>query len=566
MVMDSTQKRMSGYSEYWRKNKSAVESQELIKVLLALRKVGRHIASNVKTIEWGGMSAPDPVAKIEINAGLARGEYPLPPDKMDILVGITARETFYCKIHSDVVLLKLKKKLGEVPPDLDFLVRIGEDIFTRHIAKDTVWKYYLPFCWLHVRSPNDRDVARPPTVRSLLHIFVDYVLSDRLAVNMHPAYYDLFQRLTVAKGEIIDCAKTLSALKRCNLRVDIYQHLWKDVMAGAASWDSDDSLEGLSTPEGGTAGTEECEDGQRLEIKDCQEDQLDCRENETESQPRLMQHIKDILEEQEEKNLNEHIEGIADDEKSGIVDTCFVKSGLHCRIDPDAALVARLRRIFQQQRVVRSRRYHYQRALPTGKIDGRRLYRFALDGRLFRQREYVYHDNTRNIAILVDGSASMRGGLPGGGKDWARTERVFVSLAEAIKDTGNRLDVFAYCESGGICEVSCLAYNNHIYTVRPSGRTPTGQAIVAAALKLPKDKPRLIIHVTDGEPNCGLSVKKGIEFCDRTGVEIVTIGAYYDEEMKVVLEKQYENRAILVDSLELLPERMEEVLRTRLLN
>ncbi len=562
--MAATPNRMLEYSEYWRKNKSAVESQELIKVLLALRKVGRHIASNVKTIEWGGMSAPDPVAKIEINAELARGEYPLPPHKMDILVGIAAREAFCCKIHSDMVLLRLKRKLGEVPPDLDFLIGTGEDIFIRYIAKNTVWKYYLPFCWLHVRSPNGRDVARPPTVRSLLHIFADYVLSDKLAVNMHPDYYDLFQRLIVVRDEIINCAKELSVSKRCDLRVDIYQHLWKDVMEGAASWDSDDFPEGLPTPEGRTAETEECEDDQSSEIEDCQEDQLGCRESEIESQ--LMQHIKDILCEQEEKSLNEHMEGIADDEKSGIVDTCFVKSGLHCRIDSDAALVSRLRRIFQQQRTVRSRRYHYQRALPTGKIDGRRLYRFALDGRLFRQREYVYHDNTRNISILVDGSASMTGGLPGGGKDWARTERVFVSLAEAIKDTGNRLDVFAYCERGGICEVSCLAYNNKIYTVRPSGRTPTGQAIVAVALKLPRDKPRLIIHVTDGESNCGLSVKKGIEFCDRTGVEIVTIGAYYDEEMKVALEKQYENRAILVDSLELLPERMEEALRTRLLN
>jgi hypothetical protein len=109
--MDSTQKRMFGYSEYWRKNKSAVESQEFIKVLFALRKVGRYIASNVKTIEWSRMSAPDS-KKIEIDIGLAGEEYPLPPGKMDILVGIAAREAFHCKILSDMVLLRLKKKAG----------------------------------------------------------------------------------------------------------------------------------------------------------------------------------------------------------------------------------------------------------------------------------------------------------------------------------------------------------------------------------------------------------------------------------------------------------------------
>jgi len=567
--MVSTPNRMFGYSEYWRKNKSALESQEFVKVLLALRKVGRHIASNLKTIEWSGISAPDP-KKIEIDIGLVRGEYPLPPGKMDILVGIAAREAFHCKILSDMVMPKLKKRLGEMSSEKEFLlnltVGIGEDIFTNHIAKDTVWKYYLPFCWPHVRPPNERDVALPPTVSSLLQIFAEYVLSDKLAVNMHPDYHDLFQRLITVRDEIINCAKALSVSKRCDLRVDIYLHLWGEVMEGAASWDSDDFTEGLSVMEGGTAETGECEDDQRSEIEECEDDQLDSRENETESRLRLMRHIKDILKEQEEKSLNEHIEGIADDEKSGVVDTCFVKSGFPCRIDPDADLVSRLRRIFQQQQTVRSRRYHYQRALPTGKIDGRRLYRFALDGRLFRQREYIYLDNTRNIAILVDGSASMAGGLPGGGKDWTQTERVFASLYEAIKGTGNGFDVFAYSEWGGMCEVSCLAYNNRLYTVRPGGRTPTGQAIVIAALKLPKDKPGLIIHVTDGESNCGISVKKGLEFCDRTGVEIVTIGTYYDEEMKATLEKQYENRAILVDSLELLPERLEGALRTKLLN
>jgi len=555
--MVSTPNRMFGYSEYWRKNKSAVESQEFINVLLALRKVGRHIASNLKTIEWSGISAPDP-KKIEIDIGLAIGESPLPPGKMDILVGIAAREAFHCKILSDMVMRKLKKRLGEMPSEkeslLNLAVSIGEDIFTNHIAKDTVWKYYLSSCWPHIRPPNERDVARPPIVSSLLHIFADYVLSDRLAVNMHPGYHDLFQRLLTVRDEIINCVREKSISKRCDLRVDIYRHLWEEVMEGSSAWDSDVSSEDLSGVEGGTSETGEWEDQSRG------------RENETESQLRLIQHIKDILKEQEEKNLNEHIKDIADDEKSKIVDTRFVKSSIRCRIDPDVALVSRLRRIFQRQQTIRSRRYHYQRALPWGKIDGRRLYRFALDGRLFRQREYIYHDNTRNIAILVDGSASMTGGLPGGGKDWARTERVFASLCEAIKGTGNRLDVFAYLESGGICEVTCLAFENRLYTVRPSGRTPTGQAIVATALKLPRDKPRLIIHVTDGEPNCGISVKKGLEFCDRAGVEIVTIGAYYSEEMKDVLEKQYENRAILVDSLELLPKRMEEALRAKLCN
>ena len=564
--MASTYKQY-GYSEYWRKNKSAVESQEFIRVLLALRKVGRHIASNLKNIEWTGMSVPNP-NKIEIDLDLAKGEYPLPPGKMDTLVGITAREAFHCKIHSDVVWLKLKKQLGEMPSEkedmLGLLVGIGEDLFIKHIAKDTVWTYYLPFCWSHVRPVNKREVHRSPTVRCLLHIFANYVLSDKLSANMHPGYHKLFERLMAARDEIINCAKETSILKRCNLKVDIYQQLWTEIMEGVAGWDSDDSSnDGLpveGTPGQGEVGDSCAEDRDLQEVQSCDGGK------ETVSDLKLMQDIIDTLEKQEEKSIGEHIEDIADDEQSIIVKTCFVRSTLRCRIDPDAGLVSRLRQIFQQQRLLRSRRYHYQRALPWGKIDGRRLYRFAIDGRLFRQKEYIYRDNNRNIAILVDGSASMTGGFPGGGKDWAGTEQVFVSLSEAIKGTGNSLDVYAYSERGGMCEVNCLAYNNRLFTVRPSGRTPSGQAIVATALKLPADKPRLIIHVTDGEPNCGLSVKKSLEFCDRTGVEIVTIGAYYNDKMKAALEAQYDNRAVLVDSLEQLPARLEEVLRASLLN
>jgi nitric oxide reductase activation protein len=284
-----------------------------------------------------------------------------------------------------------------------------------------------------------------------------------------------------------------------------------------------------------------------------------------ESDLKLLKNVNEVIEQYSDKNVNEHLEEMAEEEQWKIIDTAFGKASLPCRMKLDTDLVARLRRIFKLQKSHRSRRYHYNRGLLRGKIDGRRLYRLSMNGRLFRQKEHFYYDNTRNIVILVDGSASMTGGLPAGGKQWYETERIFVSLFEAVKGTGNRLDVYSYYERAGVCELNLLAYNKKIYTVRPSGRTPTGQAIIAAAVKMPKDKKRLIVHLTDGEPNCGVSVQKGLEFCDREGIEIVTIGTYYDEHTKELLEQQYHDRAILVDSLDSLPLRLEEVLRASLL-
>jgi len=206
------------------------------------------------------------------------------------------------------------------------------------------------------------------------------------------------------------------------------------------------------------------------------------------------------------------------------------------------------------------------RGLYSGKIDGRRLYRAALDGKVFKQKELTTSNNAWNITILVDASASMKGEAGNIGKDWAITQKTFVSLCEAAKGCGNTLNVFAYYEAGGRCHISKLYYNDRLFSVTPQGHTPTGQAIMSAALKTPNDKRRLIVHITDGEPNCGASVEQALEFCAGESVELVTIGCYNDvEEVKTLFQEQYGDRVYLMESLEHLPEGLEALLREKLL-
>jgi len=557
-----------GHSEYWRKNISAVESQELVKVLYALRKVGRHIATNLKPIEWRTSSTPDP-SLIGININLAKGEYPLPPGKMDILVGITAREAFHCKILSDIVYINVKKQVGEISEDhkylLDLLIGIGEDIFTKNIAEDTIWRYYLSRCWLNVRSPFKSKTDKP-TILAFLHIFADYIFFDKLAVNMNPAYHDLFQICLDARDAIKDLLNESSISKRSFLRANIYLNLWNKILQRSETWAEKDSLSdatGLAEESFSENNEDSCDDP-AMDMES-EENAGAKRFTEKENQA-IMQRVNDILDEMDEKSINQEVADVAGEEEQWrIMDTVYGRATIPCRISADEALVARLRKIFRVQRSRRSRRYFYNRAQLLGKIDGRRIHRYSLDGKIFRKKEYLTNDNTRNIAILVDGSASMTGGLPGGGKEWAKTEKIFLSLFEAVKGTGNRLDLLCYYERGGICEVNELVYGNRLYTVRPGGRTPTGQAIIATATMMPKDKKRLIVHITDGEPNCGLSVQKSLEFCDREGVDIVTIGTYFEEKTRELLENQYHDRAILIDSIDLLPVQLETVLRANLL-
>lgn len=557
-----------GYSSYWRKNRSAVETQELVRVMFALRKVGRHITTNLKPIEWTMSPGTNP-GYIGIDINLVKGTYPIPPGRMDLLVGITAREAFHSKILTDVVWLKLIKKITEISPEKEYLlallVGMGEDIFIKEIARDSVWKYYLPFCWSYVRPPLNTNVNQSPSIATLLYIVADYLFLDKLAINMNPAYHDIFQKFLEMRDRIIESVNETSISARCNFRVELYLNLWRELEDAAGEWEPESSPEDLGLIDENPPPEDE-DIFFPNEDEDEDSESPEARERQArESEQKLMQTIQEALETQQEKNINQQIEELAEGEHNKIVDTTYGKASLPCRIKSDPLLVARLRTIFRIQRSLRSRRYSYNRGLILGKIDGRRLFRHSIDGRVFRKREYLYNDNTMNIAILVDGSASMTGGLPGGGKEWAKTERLFVSLFEAVQGTGNKLYIFSYYESAGICEVNLLAYNNKMFTVRPTGRTPTGQAIVATALKLPKDKRRLIVHLTDGEPNCGISVHKGLEFCDNEGVDIVTIGTYYDDEAKKALESQYQDRAILVDSLDLFPARLEEVLTARLL-
>ncbi len=534
--------------------------------MLALQKAAGHIATNLKPLEWTTNPGSNP-GSIGIDINLAKGTYPLPPGKMDLLISITAREAFHCKILTDVVWLKLVKKITAISTEKEYplalLVGIGEDVFTREIARDTVWDYYLPFCWSYVRPALKSDVTKAPSIITLLSIFADYIFLDKLAVNMNPGYHYMFQKLLDMRDQIIESAKESSISRRCNLRVELYLTLWAELENAAMEWEPESNPEDL-----GLIGPSPPEDeNDFLPNENEESDSPDARERQAnEAEQRLLETIKQALEINNDKSVSQHIEDVADEEdQHRIVNTSYGKATLPCRIKSDPVLVSRLRRIFRIQRSFRSRRYCYNRGLVLGKIDGRRLFRHAIDGRFFRKKEYFYNDNTMNIAILVDGSASMTGGLPGGGKQWAQTERIFVSLFEAVRGTGNRLDIFSYYERAGVCEINMLAHHNRLFTVRPSGRTPTGQAIIATAVKMPKDKRRLIVHLTDGEPNCGISVRKGLEFCDKEGIDVVTIGTYYDDTTKIALEKQYQDRAILVDSLDLFPARLEEVLQARLL-
>jgi hypothetical protein len=95
-------------------------------------------------------------------------------------------------------------------------------------------------------------------------------------------------------------------------------------------------------------------------------------------------------------------------------------------------------------------------------------------------------------------------------------------------------------------------------------RTPSGQAIIAATLKMPKDKRgKFIIHLTDGESNIGASVQLALNFCRKEKIDIVTLGCGYRDPQ--LLRNRYSSSLQLLNYFEQLPTALEILLRKKLL-
>lgn len=557
-----------GYSEYWRKNKATLEHEELAYTLRALRKVGRYITVNMKVVEWLGMSEKSG-NKFYLNPGFVKGEYPVPPGKMDILVGITAHEAFHCKELSDWVWIKAEEKTRELPSKyknyLLRLIEVGEDIYVNRIARESVWECYLKKAWGWCIQKETRDLSLPPTAECLFQIWGEIILEGKVGDNYHYEYFKPLDILLSYVDKIIACCEEKkSFLEKSDYRSKIYLELWEAIKEYIRDWEYETPYdpEGIDIQD--ERGQKKTTDDLTNEYeKDETPDENFGKQTEVttgEYMPReLSRRIEVSLSDKDENDITPLIEVVTGEVVTELLETRFWNSTMPCKKKPDPLLVRRLKRIFEAQV---SKTPRMNRGLYSGKLDGRRLYRAPLNGRVFKQKEITIKE-AWNITILVDASLSMNGVE---GKEWELTESTFVSLYEAIKSSRNKLDILCYFERAKYCEIFRLLHHDKLYSIIPNGRTPTGQGIIAAALTVPKDKRRLILHITDGEPNSGgISVESAVKYCKKEGIELITIGCGYNEQLKEKFQNQYKENLLLIDTIDQLPFGLETLLRKKLL-
>ncbi len=282
--------------------------------------------------------------------------------------------------------------------------------------------------------------------------------------------------------------------------------------------------------------------------------------------PELADEVKAALEEGE-TDLTQSIAVAVVDPEAGLMPCRYVLGTALSDVLPEEVEVKRLRRIFRRQESLmrRSRRKRTRRGLAEGKLDPARLYRVPLDGRVFRSREAPGTDYLWQICIVADASASMGGKGPV--KPWDVAQKTFVSLAEAAKNFRNIVDIHAYHEEQKVCTLIKLNHGGRIHTVMPSGRTPSGQAILAAATLMKKKyKNSMIIHITDGASNCGLRLSDAVDYCNRNDIDIFTIGCGCNRQTREFLREYFlPGRIFFMKDIRRLSDGLERLFKEKML-
>lgn len=580
--------RNMSYSDYWRVNKSYVSHEELINALRALRKVVGYLGIKRETV-WTGFPTQLPgTERIELPLLLAQGTYPIPPDKMDVLVGLAIHETMHIRDdtqHAWGYLSQMFPRM-EDKTDLCNIADAGEDIHVdgaaikmgllgKYVRKSRAWwrentkedftlglpnEERLLGVWLDIvldgifpvlppekmddmrvamaKIPSLNDESVPQAeVEHLVEILCNGNLErifyiQRILVSMPQDYMKPLHMLILNTPEIIESDPENRAL--------LYREFWTKLEAIFAEWNAAIEAAKLSPQgiiEASTTEFEEIGGGTELppEIADAIQAGLG---NEVEDVTARIENVLRTLGGSSERHL--------------LYPAVFQDGIELCRTAPHRKLVGRLKEIFRLQREESARTHH---GLRSGKLDPRRLYRSYTTGMIFKQKEYFPENTQWSITLLLDASGSVLW-------RWDFIESVYAALVEALIEGNVKLEVYAYKETEMLCEITRLFYDHGLYTIKPSGTTPTGEAVIATGLIMPPAARKLTIHVTDGLWNTGVDTWYALEFCTREKIDLVTLGC---GNAKRAFELQYGKSFEIMESIEELPRALEALLRKKLL-
>ena len=527
------------FSEYWRVNKSVIDYVELANTIRAMRKIVSVMDVEADVI-WSGMpSRAD--RKIELPAVLAKGDYPIASERMDVLVGLNVHEALHYLEDSEhawgylshsFLGMKEKTLLGK-------LFEAGEDI---HVDGVAIWRgvpgYYVQKSRAWWKSNFQEDYTEGMATPEGLFGIWTYLLLDEVFPEMGAKDMDEFLQLTRDCLENAQCddmveqvccgrrmpmlqvlgtllsmpedymtalemllARTPDIIKADAVeRALIYRDLWQQLEAHFSDWAekiraAEAAGEVKEPPRAAAGGDDDVKLSMELSEK---------------IQQAVAAETEDVTE-----AIKAALKSVgAEDEALHLYPAIFEKALEPLEKTPNLDLVRSLSEIF---RLWLEETLRINRDLDAGKLDPKRLHKTATTGRVFRQKEYHRENIVWNIILLIDASGSV-------GWFWEQIEGIYSAMAASLRGDNIKLEILAYREAAETCQIRTLFYNNALFTLEPEGDTPSGEAIVAAALRLPPGGQNLVIHITDGLKNVGLTIERALDYCTERGVDVVTLG------------------------------------------
>ncbi|MBC7246501.1 MAG: VWA domain-containing protein [Actinobacteria bacterium] len=524
-------------SEFWRVNVSHLEATELANLLRALRKVAGSLGRNVGDVIYAGMSMSP--GAIVIDPEPILGRYPVNPRQVDRLVGVVVHEALHRTEWSDLVWRGVKHVRPDLSPRqkvvLSKIIQVGEDIYVDSVSERSILGLYTRKARRTAMRMMELGLrAGEVSVDKLLHLWWSWAWGQDISEADLICYGDalaVLQGITPELRAVMDSGK--GVVERCDLRREIYIRALEGIRDTVASWKIVDKMvpwsllsdEPLSEERAGGGG------GTRLD-------------------PTTFMEIEAKMAESS-GDLTSVIRSVVDDPEQEILPTRIWNFYMPALSVVDRHQATRLKTIMQ---CYADRKVLISRGLSSGKVDRKRLYRAPINGACFLDKQKI-PDASWSICLLIDASGSM-----GRGNSWRLVESTVATLHEALRGSTTRLQVWAYYESHHVCVLTSLLRGDELMSVSPTGETPSGQALIAAAYMLPKDRKRkMIIHITDGASNAGCDVRYGIDYCDKQNIRLITLGCGL-EDRQAMLE-QYGRSVQFIDHISQLPSALEKLLK-----
>ena len=515
-------------SAYWRRNTSTVESVELANLLGALRKITGYLGDNIGTVAYTGLAGGKD-STIVIDPETVMGCYPVPAAQVDKIAGIVIHEALHQVAWTEHMWRCLKQddlRLADLPR-LHRLVETAEDIYIENTIRGTLGLYLAAARSERFTVPS---ISRP-SIDALMKLWWTVTWGGNSKKED-----DVYTKPLAVLKELTEHLKDVAwdgggVTERCERRAQLYRASWDRIAP---------MLEGLILINRRMAWFSASESHQRPPGKTSSK-------GATPLEPELQRAIEIQLA-ASSTDITALIAEAAGTQE--VVPTS--RWDFHIPAHPviDRGLVGRLKMLFlgysEREKIT-------SRGLAAGRVDPRRLYRATITGRCFKATESRPAMDW-NVTLLADASGSMTG------TKWRMVENTVAAIHSALAGYRNHFLAYGYFEMDGVLMISNLIKGDRLLSLPPYGQTASGQAIIAAALSMPRDKRRkLLIHVTDGESNLGLPVQAGIDFCHQEHITLITLGCGCKDLS--VMRDQYGNTIQFIQSFRQLPHAVERLLR-----